>query len=263
MTQLGPKIGVSVIEPMAKGWNDYQRALDSTGKILSDKSVEVISIENFREILLKPVALRKTLEALKTCRKQLGGYVIGTTDEVEFLDRALAGIKECVELFMVQLSMQADLPQTVLFGTSPSGLTSGSYETEILDKLTSIYFSTDIEPFLSRAIDILLFTMGVSSEYELIYQSPRETTEITEAEILREKSTAAKALAESLSQLVTQRLLSAETAQRLTAIMLNDAVEGANILPEEASKIGKVDPSDAQAGQNRADIEPEEDSKPS
>jgi phage-related protein (TIGR01555 family) len=243
----GYALGYSVIEPMAQAWDDYLSAICANRKILDDKSIDVIKIPNFRQILKNPKELKAVIDALRVCRREMGGYVLDAEADFIVADRSLTGINDAMSQFMTQISMQANLTDTIVFGISPAGLTSGSYETGVLEKLTSNYQQSELVPVWRKLLDTLFTLQGQADfRYELKFPSSIETTELEQSEIDSAKAKAFNDLSTALATLVNLKIMKEEVA----AAIANNAIDGItekvvmssigegdeDLLPEEADE---------------------------
>jgi hypothetical protein len=218
-------LGYSLIEPMAPAWENYLSAICANLKILEDKSIDVIKIPNFRQILRKPKELAAVMAALRKCRKEMGGYILDSEGDYQVTDRSLTGINDAMSQVLTFISMQANLSDTLLFGISPAGLTSGSYETGVLNKLTSIYQQSELTPVFQKIIDTLFELNGRSDlKYKLTFPSSFETTELEQSEIDSSKSKGFSDLSSGLATLVAAGLMTDEVA----ASIAHHAVDGIN-----------------------------------
>lgn len=226
----GYHLGYSLVEPMAKAWLDYQNGLQSILKILEDKSLEVFYIENFKEILMKPASLTRTINAIKTCRKALGGYLLDSSARMELLDRSLTGIADTMEQFIIQLSAQANLPDTLLFGRSPAGQTSGEYEKGILNKLTSIWQAIELDPVYEQILGSFFKMMGYEGiSFDLSYSSAVELSDKERADADRQEAAGFKDLADALGFLNSSGLMKPEVAAEIAQMAVGSSVHTVNL----------------------------------
>jgi uncharacterized protein len=234
----GYSLGYSVIEPMAQAWDDYLSGMCSNRKILESKSIDVIKIPNFRQILRNPRELKAVIAAIKVCRAELGGLILDSEGDYEVADRSLTGINDAMGQFMTQISMQANLSDTIVFGISPAGLTSGSYETGVLNKLTSNYQQKELVPVWSKLLDTLFALQGEEGlKYKLVFPSSIEITEAEQSEIDSSKAKAYSDLSSAIATLVGLNIMTKEVA----ASVMNKSIDGinANVV---MSTIGDGDP---------------------
>jgi phage-related protein (TIGR01555 family) len=235
----GYALGYSVIEPIAQAWQDYLAGICSNRKILDSKSIDVIKIANFKQILKSPRELKAVIAAIKTCREQLGGLILDIDGDYQVADRSLTGINDAMGQFMTQISMQANLSDTIVFGISPAGLTSGSYETGVLNKLTSNYQQSQLVPVWSKLLDTLFTLQGMPGlKYELKFPSSIEVSEAESAEINQAKAKSYVDLSTALATLVELNLMTREVAASIAAKAIDGINE--NIV---MSTIGDGDPS--------------------
>jgi phage-related protein (TIGR01555 family) len=212
------KLGYSLLEPLVKAWADYEQSLDSLLKILASKSIEVFMVPNLKEILLNPTKLQKYLRGLQSCRRAINGYLIDSQGDFKLEDRSLTGTNDALAQFLEQISMQANLPDTLLFGVSPAGLTSGTYETNVLDNLTSAYQLGELEPIYRQLLDTTFVLAGLKGlEYELTFTSPSVENKVESAQAEQYKADAAMKLANALTSMVNEGFMKPEVAASVFA----------------------------------------------
>jgi phage-related protein (TIGR01555 family) len=233
------RIGYSLLEPLVRAWDEYEVAMGSLLKILDSKSIEVFMVPNLKEILLNPRKLQSFLTGLKACKKAIGGYLIDSAGSYAHVDRSLTGVNDAMSQFLQKISMQANLPDTILFGISPAGLTSGSYETSVLDNLTATYQQTELEPIYRQLLDTFFSMMGLGcTQYELSFSSPSVESKAELAQVERDKADGLNKLASALQMMVGEGFMKPEVAASVFA----HAIDGVN--PNvEMSAIDKGDKS--------------------
>jgi phage-related protein (TIGR01555 family) len=250
------RLGYSVLEPLVKAWGDYEQSLDSLLKILSSKSIEIFMVPNLKEILLNPVKLQKYLRGLQSCRRAINGYLIDSEGDFKLGERSLTGTNDALSQFLEQLSMQANLPDTLLFGVSPAGLTSGSYETGVLDNLTSAYQLGELEPIYRQLLDIMFRLAGMPDvKYELVFAAPSVENKVELAQAEQYKADAAMKIANALTAMVTEGFMKREVAASIFA----SAIDGVNPNVDMAA-IGTGDTS--LLGEKKEPEEPTEPGEP-
>jgi hypothetical protein len=223
--QGGFRIGYSLLEPLAQPWLDYEKGMGSLLKILEAKSIEVFMIPNLKEILLNPKKLRLFLNGLKTCKTAINGYLIDSLGDFKLGDRSLTGINDAMSQLLKKISMQANLPDTLLFGISPDGLTSGSYESKVLDDLTATYQASELEGIYRQLLDTMFALLGKTElTYELIFKAPGLEDKVDVAQAERDKAESTLKVASALAAMVNEGLMKAEVAASIFA----HAIDGVN-----------------------------------
>jgi phage-related protein (TIGR01555 family) len=251
------RVGYSLLEPLVKAWDEYETAMGSLLKILDSKSIEVFMVPNLKEILLNPRKLQAFLTGLKACKKAIGGYLIDSMGSYAYVDRSLTGVNDAMSQFLQKISMQANLPDTLLFGISPAGLTSGSYETNVLDNLTATYQQTELEPIYRKLLDTFFSMMGLGcTQYELAFGSPSVESKAELAQAERDKADGLNKLAGALQMMVSEGFMKREVAASVFAHAIdgvNPNVEMSAIDKGDESLLGEPKESKESASQEKDD----------
>jgi hypothetical protein len=147
------------------------------------------------------------------------------TGTFQMVDRALAGIKDAMEAFIGQMSMSANLPDTIIMGMSPAGQTSGEYEKAILQKLTSIWQCLEAEPVFRQILDNFFKMQGYPGvKYVLEFDSSVENGDKEQSEIDKNTGSSIKSLAEALKVLVEAGIMTRESANEIAVLSLGEGV---------------------------------------
>jgi phage-related protein (TIGR01555 family) len=206
-------LGYSLVEPLYKPWDLYVKSICANLKILESKGLEIIKLPNLKQIMRKPKELTAVLEALMKCRKAINGYILDAEGDFQSADKSLTGINDSISQFLTFISMQGNLPDTIFFGISPAGLTSGSYETGVLNNLTAIYQKTELEPVFRQVADTIFLLNGKEDmDYKIKFPNSSETTEVERSEIDAANAKAFSDISSALQVLVNLGVMTKEVA---------------------------------------------------
>jgi phage-related protein (TIGR01555 family) len=186
------------------GWNDsiytkMQELLGDFGAswggvfhLLQDLAQAVFKMKGLADIIGSDDEglVHSRLQVMDMCRSVL--RMIPIDSELEDFERKptpLTGVAEVLDRAMLRLSSAAQMPVTVLFGISPSGLnTTAEGDIKIWDDRIGSKQEVDLRPRLSRLIDLLFKaaegpTKGREPEsWELSFNPLRQPTEKEAAE---------------------------------------------------------------------------------
>ena len=124
--------GQSYLQPFYEVWKRYRGATDGMATMLNEMDLFVHKIPGLASKVTagNEKALKTRLEANALARSLYGGMALDTEEEVSFASRSLGGAQEIFDRLTDDLVAAADMPKTLLFGTSPAGglSESGKYE---------------------------------------------------------------------------------------------------------------------------------------
>lgn len=124
--------GQSYLQPFFEVWKRYRGATDGMSTMLNEMDLFVHKIPGLANKITsgKESALKARLEANSLARSLYGGMALDSEEDVSFASRSLSGAQEIFDRLTDDLVAAADMPKTLLFGTSPSGglSESGKYE---------------------------------------------------------------------------------------------------------------------------------------
>lgn len=124
--------GLSYLQPFYDVWKRYRGATDGMSTMLNEMDLFVHKIPGLATKISsgKESALKNRLEANSLARSLYGGMALDSEEDVTFASRSLSGAENIFDRLVDDLVSAADMPKTLLFGTSPAGglSESGKYE---------------------------------------------------------------------------------------------------------------------------------------
>ena len=154
--------GESVLQVFWEVWKRYRGATDGMATMLNEMDLFVHKIPGLMSKVSagNEKALRNRLEANALARSQYGGMALDTEEEVSFASRSLGGSQDIFDRLVDDLVAAADMPKTLLFGTSPAGglSESGKYEQQTWAQSVERYQQHSLKRALNQFFT-LLFTM--------------------------------------------------------------------------------------------------------
>ena len=124
--------GLSYLQPFFEVWKRYRGATDGMATMLNEMDLFVHKIPGLANKITsgRESALKTRLEANSLARSLYGGMALDSEEEVTFASRSLGGAQDIFDRLVEDLVAAADMPKTLLFGSSPAGglSESGKYE---------------------------------------------------------------------------------------------------------------------------------------
>lgn len=150
--------GDSVFTPVHEVLRDYGVSYGSVANILHDFRILVYKIADLQEMVDSEDLdrLKTRLEAMNLSRSVIGAFMLDTEEQMEYFSSPVAGVGELLDKMKQRLQAAVDIPHTILFNESPSGLgaTGRSEETQWYDYVKSQQ-ETYLAPILDRIFKIM------------------------------------------------------------------------------------------------------------
>lgn len=150
--------GSDVFTPIHETLRDFGITHGSIANIIQDFRILVYKIAGLSQIVDSEdiEKLKVRLEAMNLTKSVLGAFMLDTEEEMEYFSSPVAGLPELVLRMKERLQACVDIPHTILFNESPSGLgaTGRTEETQWYDQVKAEQ-ETYLEPILDRIFKIM------------------------------------------------------------------------------------------------------------
>lgn len=164
----------------------------NAGSLVYEAKVDVIKIQELNDNLsFAPFATaRKLMErftSLATMKGNNGMMVLDATDEYESKSYSFGGLADMMREFATQAAGAAEMPRSLLFGESPSGLAAtGDFEMRsYYDSVSTMQENVLREP-LEYLLSLMMQSLGIAVEdIGLIFESLWQLDAKTKSEVER------------------------------------------------------------------------------
>ncbi len=187
--------GESILTAIWTVLRDFNTAWSSAGVLVSDFAQTVIKMSGLWATLAEDdgQSYEDRLTAMDAGRSTTNSIVIDAADSFERQQTPLSGLPDLLEKFAVRLAAACGMPLTLLFGTSPAGMSAtGESDIRFFYDRVDEYRQTAVDPALRKLIQILFRTIGNKKEPKkwslnfrpLWQESPKEiaTAMLTQAQ---------------------------------------------------------------------------------
>jgi phage-related protein (TIGR01555 family) len=128
--------GISVIETLVSGVNQYLKAASLTYEVLDEFKLDIYRISNFATAALGPNggterSIRDQVEIVNFMKNFQNAIVLDKDDEYESKQLSFAGLAEAQAGVRMQIASDMRMPLTKLFGMSAAGFNSGEDDIEV------------------------------------------------------------------------------------------------------------------------------------
>lgn len=122
--------GLSVVEPLIAPSNNYQKALNLIYELMDEAKVDVYKINGLNTTLLAgdDKIVKDKLEVVNELKNFMKAIAMDSEDDFIQKQLNLTGIVDIIHELKLDICSAMDYPITKLFGTSPSGFSSGDSE---------------------------------------------------------------------------------------------------------------------------------------
>lgn len=263
--------------------NELRRTVtshESADKLLNKSVQPVHKIKNLSQSLATQQGeenLLKRLEAVDLARNMLNTIAIDSEGEdYAFATFSMTGVKDTVEVACNLISAITNIPQTILFGRSPSGMNStGESDLENYYNFISQIQKTSLKRNTRRLLDIIL-RAGVRKgeltsipKYKTEFNKLWSLSEKEQAELEKTKADTAKVKAETVQIYLTNQVLDvnevrkdlAKTGEFIVENILDDELGGEDDFNKEIDETLENNQSDWQGILNPNSVQQSESDK--
>lgn len=148
----------SVFTSVFEVLRDYQISHATGANIVQDFSIAVWKIKELTALLAagKEADIKKRAEIMAFVRNTLGMNVIGENEEMEWKNRTITGLPELLDRISKRFQAYTDIPHTILFNESPSGLgATGNHEEKMWYNIVNAYQKIYLSPRVNRFYELL------------------------------------------------------------------------------------------------------------
>lgn len=154
-----PSVLTRVIEPV----RDFQQNWRSAGLILQQAHQAVFKLKGLISMIAEQGnKVQKRMELINMARSVARAVIIDADSEsFDYHSASLAGIDTLLDKFAVRLSAAADIPMTILFGTSPAGMNAtGESDTRGWYDTVQSLREQSLGPQLERLVRVIAADVG-------------------------------------------------------------------------------------------------------
>lgn len=122
--------GLSVVEPLIAPSNSYQKVLNLIYELLDEAKIDVYKIDGLNQILFnkRDDVVVNRLQVVNELKNFMKAIAMDSNDDFIQKQLNLSGIVEIIHELKLDICSAMDYPITKLFGTSPSGFSTGDSE---------------------------------------------------------------------------------------------------------------------------------------
>lgn len=162
--------GDSVLIRMWRVLRDFNLAWGSAGALVTEFASATYKMKDLWQALSTKggaAAFAERLQMMDMARSTINATVIDGEDDFKREQTPISGLPDLMDKFSTRLAAAADMPLTLLFGTSPAGLNAtGESDIRFFYDRVAAYQRDKVLPQLKTLIRILFRTMGSKVEPE-------------------------------------------------------------------------------------------------
>jgi phage-related protein (TIGR01555 family) len=236
--------GSDVYTPVWEALRDYGISFGSVASILQDFRILVYKIAGLSQIVDSEDIdkLKVRLEAMNLSKSVLGAFLLDTEEDMEYFSSPVAGVADLLNKMKERLASCTDIPHTILFNESPSGLgaTGRTEEKQWFD-----YVKSEQETYLAPNIDQIFEIMFLAKSGPTGGRIPEDWTYEFNSLVqmtAEEEASIKKTKAETSKINVETGLIDADEARQMDFPDL----EGSAPVPEEPAPVQVIAPGQEQ-----------------
>lgn len=196
---------------------DYLKMFDNTvyniASLVFNANLKVLQMNDLGQLLAvgdenAKREIYNTVQAQATLQSSQGMMLLDKDDSFTTYQYSFSGIDDVANIFMMNLSAVTKIPQTKLFGDSPSGLNStGESDMQNYYEVIQQYQETHISPVIDKLLPIMFMSeLGeIPDDYDYVYRPIREPDDTEIADLVKNKG-------DIINQLFTSGILSQKQA---------------------------------------------------
>lgn len=158
--------GVSVLEKSYEAIRDYEQIIRSIYYLIDRSNQPVFKVHGLYESLASEDTsstnkFLKRMQWVNIGKGQLNAVVLDTNESFEYAIANFAGLENIIDRITYRISVAADMPLTLLFGTSPDGMNNTGQSDKInWNKKVDGYRVRAIQPRIERIVQLLAAEQG-------------------------------------------------------------------------------------------------------
>lgn len=229
--------GLSDLDPVYDTLKRFDALSINTGDLVSESKVDVFKMTGLTEAIAagREVEISQSMSAVQLIKSTTNCLLLDKANDYEQKELSFAGVKDLLVEFRNAVAGAANMPVTILFGQSVSGLASGDEDIQNYHEFIHALQESRLRPVFER-LDPLIATMAIGfypSDWWFEFVSLEEITLNQRIGMLNTFSTAVTSLIDNgvLSEL--------QVANELKELGLfnNISIEDLNVLEELARDI--------------------------
>jgi phage-related protein (TIGR01555 family) len=205
---------------------DYLKMFDNTvyniASLVFNANLKVLQMSDLGQLLAVGDAqaqqeVYNTVQAQTMLQSSQGMMLLDKDDNFTTYQYSFSGIADVAKIFMMNLSSVTKIPQTKLFGDSPSGMNAtGESDMQNYYEVIQQYQETHVSPVIDKLLPIMFMSElgAIPDDYDYIYRPVREPDDKDIADLVKNK-------VDSINQLFTSGILS----QKQSLLELKDIGE--------------------------------------
>lgn len=193
--------GMSSLQPVYSALKSLGSVMQNTENLLLSFNAGTYKFKNLGMLLASQdgneAKIVKRLQAIEAAVSSTNSRIIDAEESYQKDYASLSSIDQLLYSFMLVLCGVVHVPITVLFGQSPSGFSSGSFELVQFYDLVESYQRNRLTPALDRLIYLISLSKKLPTEIEWEFNSLYQVSEKEKADIAKTEAETAKIQAET------------------------------------------------------------------
>lgn len=215
--------GISVLETLVTGINQYLKAANLTYEVLDEFKLDIYRIANFAAAAFGPSgategSVKDRVEIVNMMKNYQNAIVLDKEDDYESKQISFAGLAEAQAGIRMQIASDMRMPLTKLFGMSAAGFNSGEDDIEVYNGMIESAIRSKLKRPLTMMVKVRCMQLFgfIPDDLQVAFKPLRILSSTDE---------------ETVKTSVFSRALSARQAGEISADQFADICNRANVFP--------------------------------
>lgn len=213
LSRLRGQLGTSVLDRCHQEFRNFDVGNNAIAATLPDFNLDIFEVPGLAPMLAKQKDFAEFIQGIAFARSVLKVMMVEAGNNgsqgaggYKIISRPYTGVKELLEYYKQLFAGATDLPDTMLYGESPDGQTSGKYEMRSWAQYIANQQQSVLHSELDKLINYLHLTTGtIPKDWSLEFPSILELDESEQADVELKR-------AQRLGLLVDRQIVTAEEA---------------------------------------------------
>jgi phage-related protein (TIGR01555 family) len=195
------QLGISLIDRVYRDFQNFDVACQSIAASLPTWAQDILGIPDLATLAKDPKSLQLYVDGLNMFRSVLNMMAIDTKNGGEYktVNRDYSAMPEVVKMFAQYFAGACNIPDTMLFNQSPSGQTSGRYQSESWAQWITQQQQLSLCKPVERLVAIAHSIHGEPDDWEMHYPSILTLSAVELANLDKTKADTIKSLGAAIT----------------------------------------------------------------
>lgn len=219
------ELGYSIIDRIYREFQNFDVACQSVASTMPTMFQDTIKIPELAKLSTDLKKLQNYVDGLNRFRSTLNMLAVDAANGgIETVERNYSGIPELVNVFAQLFAGATNIPDTMLFNRSPSGQTSGRYQSESWAQFIAQQQQLNLCTPIEKLVELGHQIYGKPADWDVNYPSILTLSEKEKTDLDKTKADTIKSLGTAITPEEARKAL--ENDVPIGQVLDNDSWEG-------------------------------------